>query len=92
MSAYIDSEFLIFLALALLTAWRIAHQLTHEKERGDAIHTSRTHGGRGFREELLDSFYRLLLWTAAPLPPSVSKPSSGELIACHVTADRNGKR
>lgn len=73
MFAYIDSEFLIFLAFALLPAWRIAHQLTHEKERGDAIHTSRTHGGRGFWEELLDSFYRLLLWTAAPLPPSVSK-------------------
>jgi hypothetical protein len=73
MSAYIDSEFLIFLALALLTAWRIAHQLTHEKERGDAIHTSRTHGGRGFREELLDSFYASCSGLPRPSRPLFQK-------------------
>jgi hypothetical protein len=55
------------LVLGLLTVWRITHLLQAEDCPGDvAVHLRRT-AGDGFWGKLLDCFYCLSLWVAAPL-------------------------
>jgi hypothetical protein len=66
------AEFCVRFALASLAAWRITHLLAHEDGPGDVIYRLRALGGAGFRARLLDCFYCLSLWIAAPLTPLVT--------------------
>jgi hypothetical protein len=54
------------LILAILGVWRITHLLQAEDGPWDVIVRLRRAAGRGFRGRLLDCFYCLSLWIAAP--------------------------
>jgi hypothetical protein len=55
------------LILGILAVWRITHLLNAEDGPWDALVRLRRAAGRGFVGELLDCFYCLSLWIAAPL-------------------------
>ncbi len=54
------------LILAVLGVWRITHLLSAEDGPGQALVRLRQWAGFGFWGELLDCFYCLSLWVAAP--------------------------
>jgi hypothetical protein len=54
------------LALAILAVWRITHLLNAEDGPGKLLARLRTLAGSGFWGEVLDCFYCLSLWVAAP--------------------------
>jgi hypothetical protein len=53
--------------LGLLTVWRITHLLNAEDGPWDVVVRLRRAAGDGFWGKLLDCFYCLSLWAAAPL-------------------------
>ena len=53
--------------VGLLTVWRITHLLTAEDGPWDVVVRLRRAAGDGFWGKLLDCFYCLSLWAAAPL-------------------------
>jgi hypothetical protein len=55
------------LVLGLLTVWRITHLLQAEDGPWDIVIRLRQAAGDGFWGKLLDCFYCLSLWVAAPL-------------------------
>ncbi|MBV9997547.1 MAG: DUF1360 domain-containing protein [Verrucomicrobia bacterium] len=55
------------LLLGLLTVWRMTHLLQAEDGPGDIVVHLRRSAGDGFWGRLLDCFYCLSLWVAAPL-------------------------
>ena len=55
------------LALGILSVWRITHLLHGEDGPFDLIVRLRLGAGEGFWGQLLDCFYCLSLWIAAPL-------------------------
>jgi hypothetical protein len=55
------------LILGLLTVWRITHLLQAEDGPWDVVVRLRRAAGNGFWGKLLDCFYCLSLWVAAPL-------------------------
>jgi hypothetical protein len=55
------------LILGLLTVWRITHLLQAEDGPWDIVVRLRRAAGDGFWGKLLDCFYCLSLWMAAPL-------------------------
>jgi hypothetical protein len=67
-----STEFWVRFAIASLAAWRITHLLAHEDGPFDVIYRLRALGGAGFWGRLLDCFYCLSLWIAAPLTPLVT--------------------
>jgi hypothetical protein len=73
---FASTEFCIRFALASLAAWRITHLLAHEDGPGDVIYRLRALGGAGFWGRLLDCFYCLSIWIAAPLTPLVTTRSA----------------
>jgi hypothetical protein len=56
-----------FLAIATLAAWRVTHLLSAEDGPWDLMVRLRRVAGEGFFGKLLDCFYCLSLWVAAPL-------------------------
>jgi hypothetical protein len=52
--------------LALLAVWRITHLLNAEDGPRDLFIRLRQRAGNGFWGQLLDCFYCLSIWTAAP--------------------------
>ena len=56
-----------WLVLGILCAWRITHLLQAEDGPWNLILRLRTLAGKGFPAQLLDCFYCLSLWVAAPL-------------------------
>ena len=54
-------------ALSVLCVWRITHLLYTEDGPGDLLVRLRRFAGSGFAGKLLDCFYCLSLWVAAPL-------------------------
>jgi hypothetical protein len=58
---------LYWLVLGALTAWRITHFLHAEDGPGNIVIWLRRQAGQGFWGELLDCFYCLSVWVAAPL-------------------------
>jgi hypothetical protein len=54
-------------ALSVLGVWRITHLLYAEDGPGDLLVRLRRFAGSGFAGKLLDCFYCLSLWVAAPL-------------------------
>jgi Protein of unknown function (DUF1360) len=55
------------LTLALLATWRLTHLLALEDGPGDVIANMRQWLGSSFLGKLMDCFYCLSLWIAAPL-------------------------
>jgi hypothetical protein len=53
--------------LAVVATWRLAHLVTEEDGPGNAITRLRVRAGTGPVGELMDCFYCLSLWVAAPL-------------------------
>jgi len=53
--------------LSVLCVWRISHLLQAEDGPGDLLVRLRRMAGSGFVGKLLDCFYCLSLWVAAPL-------------------------
>ncbi len=56
-----------WLVLGILSVWRITHLLNAEDGPWDLVVRLRRHAGTGFWASLLDCFYCLSLWIAAPL-------------------------
>ena len=54
-------------ALSVLCVWRITHLLQAEDGPGDLLVRLRRLAGSGFVGKLLDCFYCLSLWVAAPI-------------------------
>jgi Protein of unknown function (DUF1360) len=61
------------LILGLLAVWRITHLLQTEDGPWDVVVRVRRAAGHGFWGKLLDCFYCLSLWVAAPLAFLVGK-------------------
>lgn len=55
------------LLVAILAVWRLTHLLSAEDGPGDVLVRFRRMMGSGFFGQLLDCFYCLSLWIAAPL-------------------------
>jgi Protein of unknown function (DUF1360) len=60
-------------ALAVLATWRVTHLLGREDGPFDLVVRLRLRLGAGFAGKLLDCFYCLSLWIAAPLSLLVSR-------------------
>src|SRR5271157_1337130 len=56
-----------WLALGILSVWRVTHLLNAEDGPWDFVVRLRRRAGTGFWARLLDCFYCLSLWVAAPL-------------------------
>lgn len=56
-----------WLALGILAVWRVTHLLNAEDGPGDVFVHFRRWLGQGFWGSLLDCFYCLSMWIAAPL-------------------------
>jgi uncharacterized protein DUF1360 len=68
------------LLLAVLATWRLTHLLAREDGPADVIVRVRARLGAGFLGRLLDCFYCLSLWVAAPMAVFVSRrPLEGVL-------------
>jgi hypothetical protein len=62
-----NTEVWIRFVLAALATWRVTHLLAREDGPGDVIARFRARLGSGFWAKLMDCFYCLSFWTAAPL-------------------------
>jgi hypothetical protein len=58
--------------LAALATWRLAHLVAYEDGPGNAIASARARAGASLVGELMDCFYCLSLWAAAPFAPAVA--------------------
>ncbi len=56
-----------WLALGVLATWRITHLMVAEDGPWDMVVRLRRRAGSGFWGKLLDCFYCLSIWVAAPL-------------------------
>jgi hypothetical protein len=56
-----------WLVLGILCVWRVTHLLNAEDGPWDIVVRLRRHAGNGFWGKLMDCFYCLSLWVAAPL-------------------------
>jgi hypothetical protein len=54
-------------ALASLATWRVAHLLAEEDGPFDAVVRLRSRAGSGLLGDLMDCFYCLSVWVAAPI-------------------------
>jgi hypothetical protein len=61
------AEFCIRFTLAVLAAWRVTHLLAREDGPGDIIVRFRVRLGSGLFGKLMDCFYCLSFWVAAPM-------------------------
>jgi hypothetical protein len=60
-------------ALASLATWRVTHLLADEDGPGGAVVRLRTRLGNGQLGELMDCFYCLSIWVAAPFSLTVAR-------------------
>jgi hypothetical protein len=60
-------------ALASLATWRLTHLLVEENGPADAVVRLRARAGSGQLGELMDCFYCLSVWVAAPLSLIVAR-------------------
>jgi len=61
------------LVLGILCVWRVTHLLNAEDGPWDLLLRLRQRAGTGFWANLLDCFYCLSLWIAAPLAYGIAK-------------------
>lgn len=59
-------------ALGALATWRVTHLLAEEDGPGDVILRLRARAGESGAGELLDCFYCLSIWVAAPVAAVVT--------------------
>ena len=71
----------IRLVFAVLATWRVTHLLAHEDGPGDLVVRLRARLGRSFVGRLMDCFYCLSLWVAAPLAYFVGRGVVDVLVA-----------
>ena len=87
--------------LSVLCVWRVSHLLQAEDGPADLLVRVRRMAGSGFAGKLLDCFYCLSLWVAAPLAYWVPETrlerllwwpalSAGAILLERVTSLRNG--
>lgn len=69
-----------WLILGILCAWRITHLLQAEDGPWDLVVRLRTLAGEGFWARLLDCFYCLSLWVAAPLAVVLATTTQEQLL------------
>jgi hypothetical protein len=92
---------LYWFTLSVLCVWRITHLLQAEDGPGDLLVRLRRMAGSGFVGKLLDCFYCLSLWVAAPFAYFVPETrlerllwwpalSAGAILLERVTAPRSG--
>ncbi len=62
-----------WLMLGILVAWRLTHLLSAEDGPWDLMVRLRQRAGTGFWASLLDCFYCLSLWIAAPLACAIGE-------------------
>ncbi len=60
-------------ALASLATWRVTHLIAEEDGPADIVVRARTGAGESWAGELMDCFYCLSLWIAAPFAFVVSR-------------------
>ena len=88
-----------WLALGILAVWRITHLLNAEDGPWDMFVRFRRLAGKGFWGSLLDCFYCLSVWIAAPLAYWLGEDwkerlllwpalSAGAMLAQRLTANR----
>lgn len=75
-----DATFWARLVLASLAVWRVTHLLASEDGPWDVIARVRSRLGQGMLGRLMDCFYCLSLWVAAPAAWYVS-PRFPDLLA-----------
>lgn len=68
------------LVVGVLAVWRATHLLRAEDGPGDAVARLRSVAGSGFWGKLLDCFYCLSLWTAAPAAALIGGTSLQKLL------------
>jgi hypothetical protein len=68
-----DAGFGTRFALAALTTWRLTHLLAEEDGPGDLVVRARARLGTSVAGELMDCFYCLSVWVAAPLTLTVTR-------------------
>jgi hypothetical protein len=61
------------LVLAVLAVWRVTHLLAREDGPGEVLVRLRARLGWGFWGRLMDCFYCLSVWVAAPFAPFVGR-------------------
>ncbi|HEU0298995.1 MAG TPA: DUF1360 domain-containing protein [Longimicrobium sp.] len=69
------------LALAVLATWRVTHLLGREDGPGEILARLRARLGWGFWGRLMDCFYCLSMWVAAPLAFFVARRPAELLVA-----------
>ena len=69
------------LALAVLATWRVTHLLGREDGPGEVLARLRARLGWGFWGRLMDCFYCLSVWVAAPLAFFVARRPAELLVA-----------
>ena len=77
----IESSFWIRFVLAVLATWRVTHLLASEDGPADLIIRLRSLLGQGFIGKLMDCFYCLSFWIAAPAAVFVSREPLGWLFS-----------
>lgn len=59
-------------ALGALATWRLTHLLVEEDGPADVVVRLRARAGDGFTGQLMDCFYCLSMWVAAPVALTVT--------------------
>jgi hypothetical protein len=75
-----EDESWLHLALAALATWRLTHLLAEEDGPADVIFTARQWLGSSFFGKLMDCFYCLSLWIAAPFAYLLTPHWRGRLL------------
>lgn len=60
-------------AVGALATWRVTHLLAAEDGPGEVVVRLRQRAGQGWIGELLDCFYCLSVWAAAPVAAAVAR-------------------
>jgi hypothetical protein len=68
-----DLGFAVRFAIASLATWRLTHLLAEEDGPGDVVVRIRSTLGEGPSGELMDCFYCLSVWVAAPVSLVVTR-------------------
>lgn len=69
------------LALAVLATWRVTHLLAREDGPGEVLARLRARLGWGFWGRLMDCFYCLSVWVAAPFALFAARRPAELLVA-----------
>ena len=67
-----DRRFVLRFALGSLVTWRVTHLLAEEDGPGDLVLGLRRRAGDGELGKLMDCFYCLSIWVAAPVSLAVA--------------------